>query len=49
MKTMDDLWAAAHRTYPGLGDYCKICDRETTSHRPDCPVWLSTKGTHGHP
>jgi len=35
------IWINGHRRYPGLGDYCRICDRETTSHARACPIRLA--------
>jgi hypothetical protein len=34
------IWKHGHRYYPMLGDWCRVCDRETRSHHPLCPVWL---------
>jgi hypothetical protein len=35
-----ELWMHGHVNLPMLGDWCRVCGRETRSHDRLCPIWL---------
>jgi hypothetical protein len=35
-----ELWNRGHVYLPMIGDYCRVCSRETRSHDRLCPIWL---------